>query len=142
MDKKKAIIAFFALSGALFWLQVNAEEKPISEQLSLGPPVEYKAEGLPEPFQLKEEELEAPVKSGEELEAEAKLPDLTIQGVIWGSRSPQAIINNQIVKIGDKIEGVSIVDIAKEGLTVSFQGKEFKLPSPGARSAGPGGAGP
>jgi hypothetical protein len=51
---------------------------------------------------------------------EPPLPFLGIQGIIWNTDTPQAIINNQVVKIGDRIEGVEIIDIDKQGIKVDY----------------------
>jgi len=51
---------------------------------------------------------------------ELPLPFLGIQGIIWNTDTPQAIINNQVVKIGDKIENVEIIDIDKQGIKVDY----------------------
>jgi hypothetical protein len=50
--------------------------------------------------------------------ADVPLPPLDIQGLIWNSQMPQAIINGRVVKEGDIIEGVKIVTIDKTGVTV------------------------
>lgn len=93
--------------------------------------VEYTADGLRDPFEdyLIEEAARAPQ---EELKEEVllPLPSLSIQGIIWGARFPQAIINNKVVKIGDTIEGVHIVDINKNGVAVFFGNQEYNLSSP------------
>jgi hypothetical protein len=52
--------------------------------------------------------------------------------LIWGSSLPQAIVNNKVVKVGDKIEGAEVVSIDKQGVTVLFANKEHKLSSPAA----------
>jgi len=61
-------------------------------------------------------------------------PDLTIQGIIWGGRLTQAIINNKVLGVGDSIQGVKIIGIGKEGVTVLFGGRSFILGSPAAGS--------
>lgn len=56
------------------------------------------------------------------------LPALTVQGLIWNSDMPQAIINDQVVKLGDEISGAKIVKIAKDGITIQFQGELIFVP--------------
>lgn len=51
------------------------------------------------------------------------LPDINIAGVVWNTDRPQAIINGQIIGIGDTVSGVKILDIKKMGITVLFQGR-------------------
>ena len=49
-------------------------------------------------------------------------PNLVINGVIWNTDRPQAIINNQVVDEGDNIEGLTIVKIRKNEIEVSLEG--------------------
>ena len=60
----------------------------------------------------------------------AQMPALTLQGLFWGGRRPQAIINRQIVSVGDTIEGVTITHITQDGVTLQFNGQESKLELP------------
>jgi len=53
-----------------------------------------------------------------------------LQGLVWGGDFPQAIINNKMVKIGDTIEGVEVVAIGKEGVTLVYANKKYNLSSP------------
>jgi hypothetical protein len=57
-------------------------------------------------------------------------PQLTVQGMVWGSAIPQVIMNNKILKVGDSIEGAKIVSIDEEGINISFRKKTFKINSP------------
>jgi len=57
--------------------------------------------------------------SGKEL----PLPALSIEGLIWNTRIPQAIINGKVVRVGDVIEDVKILKIDKEGIEVEYQGE-------------------
>jgi len=56
-----------------------------------------------------------------------KPPSLTINGLVWNSEFPQAIVNNQIVKLGDTIEGVTVVGIHREGIDITFAGVQFTI---------------
>lgn len=55
------------------------------------------------------------------------LPGINVAGVVWNTDRPQAIINGQIVGIGDTVSGVTILDIKKMGITVLFQGRTETL---------------
>ena len=50
------------------------------------------------------------------------LPSVTISGLIWNSDRPQAIINGQVVDIGDTVNEMKIVRIEKDGIDLSYQG--------------------
>jgi len=51
---------------------------------------------------------------------EIPLPKFTIEGIVWNSDMPQAIVDGRVVRIGDVIENVEIVNIEKRGITVSY----------------------
>lgn len=40
-------------------------------------------------------------------------PNITITGIVWNSERPQAIINNEVMDIGDKVDTFTITDIRK-----------------------------
>ena len=61
------------------------------------------------------------------------LPKITISGVIWNSDRPQAIINNEIIDIGDTVSEIEIVDIRKTGIDGLFHGKRVILNRKGAK---------
>ncbi len=65
------------------------------------------------------------VKSEEKLEI--PLPKLTIEGIIWNSDMPQAIVDGRVVRIGDVIKNVEIVNIEKRGITVNFNGEKVLI---------------
>lgn len=50
-----------------------------------------------------------------------------VEGIIWGSYKPKAIINNQIYNIGDKLGEAEIKKIDKEGVTLFFENKEYVI---------------
>lgn len=127
------------LLGTLFMpllflcLETQAAQEPASEVALKPSTVEYKSGGLRDPFyQEKKPEV---VKKIEEAPTQKKpLPGLKIQGIVWGSSIPQAIINNKVLKIGDKIEDVSIVEISREGVIILFEKQKYSLSSPGVVS--------
>ncbi len=96
------------------------------------PKVEYNASVCRDPFiiqQAKEGTVEKP------MEAEITLPVLKIQGIVWGGKNPQAIINGKVFKIGGVIDDAHIVDINKNGVDIFFQGRQFSIPAPAAAYA-------
>lgn len=58
------------------------------------------------------------------------LPKMTLQGLILGSALKQAIINNKVFKIGDTMDGVKILDINSNGVTLFYKSKQFTLLPP------------
>jgi hypothetical protein len=62
---------------------------------------------------------------------EEKPPQMTVQGIIWGGALPVAIIDDELVKVGDTTkEGAKITSIAKEGIGFLYKDKNFNIPSP------------
>lgn len=128
--KQSRILAFFALIPVLFAWQINTGKAEEQKKAA----VEYKAENLRDPFMgylPKPKDLgTGPGKDREPVIAPPQirpLPPLTIQGIIWGGKFPQAIINNKVVKTGDFIDEVKIIEINKEGITVSFDNRKYVL---------------
>lgn len=78
-----------------------------------------------------EEESRRRTKSEPSREEEpVKPPPLVLQGVLWGTARPQAIINRKIVSVGDTLEGAKILAVSKEGVTISFEGQTFQMSLP------------
>lgn len=63
------------------------------------------------------------------LGAEPKAPKLVLSGVFFSQASSYAIINNQIVKEGDIIEGVVVKRINQEDVVLESSGVPFTLSS-------------
>ncbi len=107
----------------------------VSEEVIVRPIVEYKSGKLRDPFKtylVKEEPRPLPQ---EELNLALPVLDLNqfqVQGMIWGVKIPQAIINNKVLTIGDSIEGAEILSIEKKGITLSYGGSIFDLGAPGS----------
>lgn len=80
-------------------------------------------------------------------------PSLKLQGILWRTREPAAIINRKVVRVGDSVEKARVIRIAGEGVTIRFEGQEFTLSLPqetkkeqtdqrGGSSSGPYGPAP
>ena len=50
-----------------------------------------------------------------------------LQGIIWGAATPRAILNDRIVGVGESVEGVQVIAIAPEGVTIDYQGQRAVL---------------
>lgn len=114
-------------------LGLKTKETISQEEVITRPTVEYTADGLRDPFQepfAEKAGAEQAVTTGEE----KPLPSLTIQGLVWGGRFPQAIINNKVLKVGDIIEGAQVINISKDGVSLLFDGKLYELQSPVAET--------
>ena len=137
--------SYFSLFAGIRQLkEIQALEKPMPSgsplEAIVKPSVEYDAGNLRDPFTnpfAKEEKQSSSQKvENQEQAIEFVPPALKVQGIIWGGKFPQAIINDKVVKVGDTIEGAQITDIKKEGITCLFQGRQFNVSSP-ALNLGP-----
>jgi hypothetical protein len=55
------------------------------------------------------------------------LPTITIEGIVWNSPMPQAIVNRKVVRIGDYIDDFEIVDISRDGITIDYNGEQVLI---------------
>ncbi|MGA2774772.1 MAG: hypothetical protein ABSE81_01765 [Candidatus Omnitrophota bacterium] len=54
-------------------------------------------------------------------------PTLALNGIFFSGEESYALINNQIVKVGDKISGAVIKKISSDEVLLNFEGSEIKL---------------
>jgi len=112
-----ALVSLF-LAYSLVKAQVSPEMANVRE-------IKYTSGDLPDPFESPWERQQAPTK--EKPAVAYDLPQMEIQGMIWGSEMPQAIINNTVVRVGESIQGAEIIDIRQEGVYVLYQGRQYIL---------------
>jgi len=119
---RRSVVTLLFLAGIAFCAAFVAwaEESSFTR-----PPVQYKAAALRDPFTNN-----LPKKGGAAGDTKGGPPTLTVTGVLWGSKTPQAIINSKVVKIGDVIEKAEVIDINKEGVSVRYGEQEYLLNSP------------
>ncbi|MFC1675285.1 hypothetical protein ACFL1K_05325 [Candidatus Omnitrophota bacterium] len=126
----KTITRIFAIACALIFFchaQSFTEEQGAGRRLRES--VGYSAQELRDPFD-EYKSVESASKGPEEKEREVSPPSLTVQGVIWGAGFPQAIINEKVVKVGDSVDGVRIVDIEKDMVHFLYYDTLYALSSP------------
>lgn len=104
-------------------------------------PAEYTSVQLRDPFEAYVTKEEAPVSPAQLQEEIVSLPELNIQGITWGGRFPQAIVNNRVLRQGDEIDGAQIVQIKSNAIIFRFKNREFTLASPAAGTAAGSGGG-
>ena len=66
-------------------------------------------------------------ESGEAEPAAVTLPAIKLSGIVWETPRPQAIVNDQVVSVGDEVADIQIVDIQKEKITVKYRGVLFPV---------------
>lgn len=83
---------------------------------------------LPQPKQDSPIKTEVPDEPIEPVESVGPPPPaLSISGLVWNSDRPQAIVNKTIVNINDQIEGWTITNISKEGITIRSETREVMI---------------
>ena len=56
-----------------------------------------------------------------------KLPNLVLNGIIQGRGRPLAVINDQIVNMGDSVLGAAVVGIGEDTVNLIYRDQEFVL---------------
>ena len=78
------------------------------------------------PQEIKEEE-----ERQEEIisEIEESLPSMAIQGILWGSDSPQVIIDGEVYKTGDRLKNIDaqVFKIEKSIVFISYGEKIYRM---------------
>lgn len=104
--------------------KVKKDVEDYQVETVIRPTFKYSAQNLRDPFKEPQQE------DTQQLQ-EVQLPEMKVQGVIWGTKIPQAIINNTVVKPGDVVfGGVKILEIKPEGIVVFFKNRNYNLSSP------------
>ncbi len=102
--------------------------------LIIRPQVKYESSALRDPFRsclVKEGAASGTQSTSKLAQLKINLDTLVVQGVIWGGKIPQAIINNKVLAVGDLIEGGKIISIEKSGIILNFSGEIVTLSTPG-----------
>ena len=55
------------------------------------------------------------------------IPNFTISGLVWNSDKPQAIVNDQIVGIGDMVNGFEVKNIEEDSIEIFQKGRTFRI---------------
>lgn len=87
------------------------------------------ADGIRNPFvDLLPSDQPAPAQA-DEVPAPAPVvwPAVSIQGIIWGHTDRRVIIDGRIYRVGDTVQGMTIVSIVRDGVTVEMQGATTQL---------------
>ena len=52
---------------------------------------------------------------------------MTLSGILWDAQQPMAILNGQIVHVGETVEGYRVLEIAKDHVTVTDGSRVLQL---------------
>lgn len=96
-----------------------------AERLKATETVEFTGTEYRDPFELPPGlrlPVAPPVSEVEPMpEAEIELSGIIIQGIVWGPKRPQAIINGEVYEKGEVVGEVKIIDIDKDGVTLLYK---------------------
>ena len=54
-------------------------------------------------------------------------PQFEVNGLVWNTDRPQAIINSNVVEVGDYVGQWEITEIKKEGIAIRFRTQEYLI---------------
>lgn len=131
------ILFIFFLIAAIDHKFIAAAEETTADKIIARPVVEYASGELRDPFRtylIKDAPKPLPQENADLTKPELDLGKLQVQGIIWGVKIPQVIINNKVLTIGDLIEGAEVLSIEKKGIVLSFNGAIYDLAAPGQGS--------
>ena len=126
----KYILFVFSVIAVIDLKFIASAEETTPEMVIARPVMEYRADKLRDPFKgylTKEELKEVPQENADLIKPALDIDKLKVQGIIWGVKTPQAIINGNVLTIGDVVEGAEILSIDKKGITLSSNGVIFDL---------------
>lgn len=55
------------------------------------------------------------------------IPTIKLQGIIWGTDQPQAIIGDKVVGIGGIVQGAKLESIQRDGADFTIEGEKFHV---------------
>lgn len=129
----KFILFMLILTGISFAYTVFAQGGSTGGLIKR-PQVEYKSSQLRDPFQsylTDGKKVQGLQGVGDLAKPAINIDALRVQGIIWGGKMPQAIINNQVLAVGDRVDGFPILSIDKDGVSLDVPGEVINLPAPG-----------
>jgi len=115
--KSKAVVATGSSTAVQSQYDETTEKAIKDSQEAL----KYTSDNLRDPFTLNLPQ--APAASAQP----KALPQFKVDGFIWGSSIPQAIINGKVYGVGDTVESAKITKIDKTGVTILFNGSNYVI---------------
>ena len=126
------------LSIVLFFLVIQgvarkqAKQPEVMAKLATARPAENASSGKNKQkelfLKLAEETKNAELKRDPFFPIPKVVPrELLLNGIVWDTENPVAIINNIVVKAGDDIEGNTVVDIQENSVTLTNGSRTLTL---------------
>ena len=145
--------SFFMLNQIVIFAQTTVEKTAGEQAAALGakpaapvavstPPEEEETlEDVPDPFVSsfppKPEAAGAEKSSAQSAEPkdEFDYSSLKVTGIVWGAENPKAIIDGNVMGIGDTVKEAKIVDISKEGILFDYKSKQYLMKREGTSTS-------
>lgn len=110
-------------------------EKKVQQEFKISKPnLFYSGDSSRDPFKsylsVNKKSDKGQIKVDDKLDI--KPPKLEVTGIICGTKLPQVIINNKILKEGDVLDGVRIIEIKKNNIGVIYMNRRFDFDPPSA----------
>ena len=132
------ILNIFGLGLIFSYAQTNEIKTPAEETKAepqeASPKTEEGAADLKDPFisflPSKQKEVTPEISTQEQgpqagEEEKFDYSSLNVTGLVWGTEKPKAIINGEVVGIGDVINEAEILNISDEGILFKYKDKEY-----------------
>ena len=59
--------------------------------------------------------------------ADSEVSGFDLSGILWDAAAPIAVINGQMLRVGDEVEGYRVVTITQDRVTLSDGGQPLNL---------------
>lgn len=141
--KTIVLILLLAAVGGLVWYQMKP---PARKSTHAGPTAETTTQQAADPVPVlaltpiteildSETSVAKPQASDpitepltpEELLVEIEWPSLLLNGIVGSGAQGSCLINNQIVRVGEHVQGVKVAAIRKDGVELEYQGEKRYL---------------
>lgn len=127
-----AAIVILILGVSIFWFFRDGTKPQASLKITRPPPSPSAVSaanpaGIALPMHLLS--LPAADKEGSNQEglAQGNLPNLILNGIVLSGDGNIALVNNQIVRVGDAVEGAKVEEISDNQIVLTFKNQKISL---------------
>lgn len=96
---------------------------------SLSAPISFETAEIKESA-IKEDWGRDPFFLGTVSRDDIELDGMVLNGIVWDEANPYAIVNSEVVKVGDKLGNMKIVEITKDSVVLEQDGNRHTLTLP------------
>lgn len=112
------IVCFLIVAAGILFSAVRQKpQAPLAAPLKVSPVITQMPPPQPEALPLSSEAPSQP----------SQPPQLTLNGIFFSQDGGYALVNNEIVREGDVVDGVTVVRILSDAVELDYNGSPFKL---------------